>query len=131
MKPLTYQHKVLIILAALLLITVIGYLDYITGYKVAFSIFYLLPICLVTWYIGRESGLIMSIIGVLLWFSIEYISSPATDGILLYFWNALVRFGFFIIVTMLLSQVNMDLEIQKRLARIDFLTAIPNRHDFS
>jgi diguanylate cyclase (GGDEF)-like protein len=124
------ENKNLNISAAILLILIIGYLDYLTGYRIGFSIFYLIPICLVTWYAGREAGLIMSTLSILIWILAEVYARPQNPSFLILFWNALVRMGFFIIVTLLLSRLKLSLEKERNLARIDFLTGIANRHEF-
>ena len=40
-------------LLGLSLIAVVGLLDLVTGYELSFSLFYVLPIVLVTWLLGR------------------------------------------------------------------------------
>jgi len=124
-------NKWFMVVAAGLLILLIGYLDFITGYRIAFSIFYLVPIGLVTWFVNRETGLIFSCLAALLCLSANYIGSPPPQVMAIHFWNAFSSLGFFVIGTLLLRKLKMALEIEARLARIDFLTGIPNHHDFS
>jgi diguanylate cyclase (GGDEF)-like protein len=125
-----YENKVLVLIAALVMVGMTGYLDYVTGYKISFSIFYLIPICLVTWAIGFDSGLIFSLLGVIIWLTIDYYSRPQPDALFIHIWNALVRMGFFSIITYILSKLQSSLTKESRLARVDFLTGMPNRHDF-
>ena len=41
----------------IMLVIIIGSLDFITGSEVSFSIFYLIPIVIVTWFIGHRAGM--------------------------------------------------------------------------
>ncbi len=53
MKILLHEHKMsqgLIVSMGIALGLIIGFADYITGKEISFSIFYLLPILLVTWF---------------------------------------------------------------------------------
>lgn len=81
---------------AVILLTAVGYIDYLTGYEIAFSIFYLLPILLVVWHIDVRTGLIFSFLAAGVWFLDDYwlvahqYSSPGIP-----YWNTLVRLAFF------------------------------------
>lgn len=49
------------------LIGAIGIVDFLTGYEFAFSVFYVLPISLITWITGRRAGLVASLVCALTW----------------------------------------------------------------
>ena len=49
--------KQTMVLACILFVTFVGFLDYITGYETFFFTFYLLPIFLGAWRIGPGFGL--------------------------------------------------------------------------
>lgn len=104
-------HKSLGIAAAAILMALVAYIDYATGTEISFSIFYLIPISLVAWYVGLWPGLAASAIGGIIWFALDSIigghlySHPTAK-----YWNALVRFGFFIIVTVILSRLKKSVD---------------------
>jgi hypothetical protein len=52
------QSKPFWIILGFLVIGGLGILDYLTGYELAFSLFYLLPISLITWLTGRRLGIL-------------------------------------------------------------------------
>lgn len=52
---------------AFLLIVLIGWLDYVTGFEIAFSFTYLLPITLVTWYASLRSGYFVTAASLAVW----------------------------------------------------------------
>ncbi len=111
---------------ASVLIIGIGLLDYISGYELAFSLFYLLPIMIVTWFVGRRVGLLFSLLASLFWFSADYFSGHDYSNPIFYFWNTAIRLAFFVIVVLLLSALQNALENEKALARIDRLTGATN-----
>ena len=45
---------------ALFVAFLIGIVDYKTGYELSLSIFYLLPITLIVWFVGRKAGVFIS-----------------------------------------------------------------------
>ena len=55
-----YSNIYFVVLGFILTIF-IGIIDYFTGYELGLSLFYLIPICIVTWKIGKISGGLMSV----------------------------------------------------------------------
>ena len=80
-------------------------IDFLTGDEISFSLFYLLPIFLITWFTGKRFGVAASIISALAWFLAEKASDHVYSLSIIYYWNSAIRFGFFIIVTLLLSRI--------------------------
>ena len=124
------QNKTLAIVASGILTLIISLLDF---YWIAPSIFYLLPIILVTWFVNVRLGLVFSFISFCLWYMLDNIPLPPAQNIVMntmvQLWNG--PLAYFVLGTLLVAKLKKVLEIQERLARIDFLTGIPNCHDFS
>jgi len=108
------------------LIIGIGLLDFFSGYELAFSLFYLIPIMIVAWFVGRRAGLLFSLLASLFWFSADYFAGHVYSNPVFYFWNTAIRLAFFVVVVLLLSALQNALEIEKALARIDRLTGAMN-----
>lgn len=106
----------------LFFISVVGLLDYLTGYELSFSLFYLIPISLVVWFAGRRLGVAASIVSSLAELVVDILTGDQIDQPGVYFWNAALRFGFFIIVTLLLATLKKALEHERNLSRTDYLT---------
>ena len=117
--------------AGILLVALLGIIDYLTGYEFAFSIFYLVPISLVTWYGNRRLGLAISWGSAIAWFLADLIAGNLHSNPIVYLWNALIRAGFFIIVTALLSALKDTLKSNRELAHSDFVTGAANARYFS
>jgi diguanylate cyclase (GGDEF)-like protein len=113
-----------------LLVAVLGYLDYITGYELSFSLFYLIPVCLVAWYSGRRLGLVISMLSAVAWLTADVASGHTYSFPALHVWNMLIRLGFFVIVTLLLAALHEAHEAEQQHARTDFLTGLLNARHF-
>lgn len=115
----------------IILIAGIGIVDFLTGYELAFSLFYLFPVFLVTWFAGKPLGVVASIASALVWLTADITSGHPTSHPAIYYWNTIIRFGFFIIVTLLLSALKKSHEYVKELACVDSLTGAVNARYFS
>ena len=124
------QSKPVLLFAAFALIGVIGLLDFLTGYEIAFSVFYVLPISLITWVTSRRYGLVASFASALVWFSAEVTTREIYSHPLIPVWNTLIRLTFFIIITLLLSELRSAVQRESELARIDHLTGAVNSRFF-
>jgi diguanylate cyclase (GGDEF)-like protein len=109
----------------------IGVIDYLTGYEIAFSLFYLFPVSLLTWFAGRRLGITASIASALIWLTADITSGHTYSDPAILYWNSVIRLSFFIIVTLLLWAVKSAHENVKELARIDNLTGAVNARFFS
>jgi|GEM_PF-1487152 len=97
--------KITIVLWGFVLTFLVGFADYLLGTEISVAIFYLIPIALVTWYIGKPYGIIFAVLCSLVWLwnknlSVEKYSSHAIP-----YWNALVRLGLFMVVVILMSKL--------------------------
>lgn len=102
-KFLETRGKSSILIFGIFLFGIVAYVDYVTGQEIASSIFYLVPIVMVGRYAGRLSAIIYSFIAAVIWFSVDLTSSSNYSHFLIPFWNASVRLGIFLIVTLTLA----------------------------
>ncbi len=112
------------------LIGAVGVLDLLTGYELAFSLFYLLPISLVAWFAGLRLGLLSSLISAFVWLVADVTAGSSYSGAFIYAWNTLVRLLIFVIAASLLSALKGALERERALARTDYLTGAANSRFF-
>jgi len=117
-------------LLALVLFTAVFLLDWLSGNELSFSIFYLAPIGMVSWYAGRGPGFAMAIISALGWYSADRWGGSGDAVDIVAIWNGMVRFGFFVIVNHLLATVRGRLTDQEHLASSDPLTGLLNKRAF-
>ena len=120
MKLLEYlgkQSKPFLVILGFALVGLIGIVDYLTGSELAFSIFYLIPISLIAWLAGRQAGIALSIAGAVSWLIADLLAGSTYSLPLIPFWNTLVRFGFFLIITHVLSALRSARQRQEELAQ--------------
>jgi diguanylate cyclase (GGDEF)-like protein len=131
LEVLEKPGKPLLVLAIAFTLTgIIGVVDFLTGYEIAFSLFYVLPVALVTWRTTRQLGLVTSLAGAIVWYWADVASGHPYPNPLIPVWNTLIRFGFFLIITLLLSALRRATEREKELARMDNLTGAVNSRFF-
>ena len=124
------KNKKINILITIILVGLIGFIDYITGKEIAFSLFYLLPVAYITWYNNKLHGIIISILSAVIWSYADIAGGNTFSHPLIPYWNAIVRLSFFLIVTLLLSTLKNLYNFEKNISRIDHLTGIANGRSF-
>jgi len=104
-------------LTALCLIAVasIGFVDLLTGPDIGFSLFYLIPVVMAAWYLGRMPGVILAVAAALAWLVADTanrnaVSLPASV------WNGLTRLVIFIAIAVLVDRQRIS---STRLADVD------------
>lgn len=123
------QPKSVVVGVSLLLVLLIGLLDYTLVPKLTFSLFYLGPISLSTRCSGKNWGITLAVCSALTWLKVDldtveflYPSVP--------YWNMGMRLGVFLLFVGLQDAQQRAYERERRFARIDSLTGIYNRHAF-
>lgn len=109
----------------------VAWLDYLTGTELAFSIFYLAPIALVSWFSGRPVGVGFAVAAALLWWGAEVLDNKVYSTPQIAYWNTAVRLGFFLIVNQLVGTVRRELTRVRDLSQRDHLTGAANRRYFT
>ncbi len=120
------RNSVFWITIGCLFVAGIGVADVVTGSELAFALFYLIPIVLVTWFSGRNLGLAISVIAAITWFIADALGGQSYSQPAIGYWNATVRLGLFVVVTLLLPALRA-LEREREIARVDHLTGSANR----
>jgi serine phosphatase RsbU (regulator of sigma subunit) len=89
-------------------IVIITIIDYTTGPFVSMLVFYLIPIIITSWFVGKRAGLLISVVSAIgcsvhdiLFFPVS--SSDIVMSWLVLLWNPLISFSVFLIVASTLS----------------------------
>jgi signal transduction histidine kinase len=120
MEYLSSLPKRSLVVLGLILTALLGAADYLTGPELSFSIFYLIPVCLVAWFVNRRAGIAMSVIGAVVWLMADLSAGHFYSNPAIAYWNATVRLGFFIITSALavaVSALRTSRERQEELVR--------------
>ena len=119
-----------VVTGSLLLVVVLGWIDYITGPQVAFSIFYLLPIASVAWKLSRRAAVAVSLLSAVTWLVADVASGQHYGQTWIPVWNTASRFAVFVLVAALIDGLRNALKEQETLARMDPLTGVENPRAF-
>jgi diguanylate cyclase (GGDEF)-like protein len=123
------QSPLMVMGSSLLLWTLISGLDWWITLDLSLTLFYVLPVALATWGMGRGAGLSLVILSTLSWWVADISAKTYTHALLPY-WNAGVRFGFFVLIHHLLLTLKHSYEQQRYWAERDSLTNLYNRRQF-
>ena len=118
-------------ITGLAIIGLLGFLDYLTGNEITLSLFYLVPIVLVTWVIDHKAGLFMSFLSALTLLGAEIASGQTYSHPILYFLNTLARALFYVVVVYLVSELQKSRKEELLAARTDFVTGAVNARYFN
>ncbi len=105
-----------IVALAAVLIVIIGVLDYVTGTELSFSVFYLVPVALMAWFVSRRAGVMAACASAIVWLLADLADGRAYTSATIPYWNAGVRFSFFLIVTLTLASLRDARSRQEELA---------------
>jgi signal transduction histidine kinase len=118
-KQLEDRSRFGLIVLAFVIIAVIGWVDYLTGYEISFSVFYLLSVALAVWFVGKWFGVLVSALSVAVWVVGDFASGARFANPLVPIWNALVVLTFYLVVVWLLANLrsfhqNLELQVRQR-----------------
>ncbi len=86
-------------------------LDFLSGARISFSLFYLMPLGLVTWNLGRRAGMGTALVCTAATLVAD-LTGPGAVTDLVPYWNALGRFAVFIAFALLLATLKETLVAQ-------------------
>ena len=113
LEKLEQSSRTALVLAGLLVLSLIGVIDYLTGFELLFSVFYLLEVALAAWFVGRGFGLLMSVLSVIVWIGGDKAAGAHYSNLVVPVWNAAILMVFYFIVVWLLTHLrslHKDLE---------------------
>ncbi len=98
LKRIEKWPKPLVALACVVLVLLVGMLDYLTGYETIFFMFYLIPVILAVWLIGARLGISISALSVTAWWVSNYAAGLRYSSEIIPIWNMLMVFVLFLVV---------------------------------
>jgi len=111
------RSRLLVGVLACVMVMAVGSVDYLTGYEIFLSFFYLLAIIPATWYCGKAFGFLLSGLSVVVWISSD-LAAGAPRLYLISFvtwWNGLIQMAFYFVLVALVDKLrrfNEDREQQ-------------------
>lgn len=129
-RDLTEWRKSSALIVGLCLILAIGAIDYVTGYELSMSVFYLVSVSLVSWTAGRWWGLVAALLSAVVWTAGDHLAGQVYSVPFYLFWHAATRAVVFGSNALLLAALRRSVDHEKSLARIDHLTGAANARSF-
>lgn len=120
----------LIVVVSFALVLAVGVSYNLTGSQFAVSLFYLFPISLVTLYVQRWYGYLLSCLCFDIWILSDVIGHGGETGTAVPIMNGLFELAVFFIFVTVLGQLRKFVASEKERARIDPLTKLSNRFGF-
>jgi serine phosphatase RsbU (regulator of sigma subunit) len=106
-----------IVIGAVLLAALVGWIDGVTGLEVSIALFYMLPVALVAWYVGWRMGIAVSIQCAVEGFLAGMEGFSTYSNAAIPYWNAFMMLGFYVALTLSLVALKRSLEHEATLAR--------------
>lgn len=94
-------------LASLGGVAVVGVVDYLTGFELYFFAFYLIPVILASWFIGRGFGILVSVLCVAASVAGDLIAGARYSSAFVLVWNALIAVAFYFAVVWILAKLRL------------------------
>ncbi len=117
MDQFAKRPKVFSAVVSLALVAVVGVIDYLSGYAIFFSAFYLLPVGLASWFVGGFFGIIISTLSVVVWLVGDYEAGERYSSVFVWIWNGAIGLTVYIVVVKaltLLRRLHYELEERVR-----------------
>jgi signal transduction histidine kinase len=105
-----------VVVASTLLVAVIFSADVATGRTLSPSLFYVLPVALMTWRLGQGPGIALAAFSSIVWSVSDLISGAYASNGLAPYWNTAMRFGVLSIVASLLAAIRSRMQAERDLA---------------
>ena len=118
------------VMLGLLLVALLGLLDYVTGPQISLEFFFLIPISMVVWFAGKRAGILIAVLSAITWFAADTASRPNMLASPIPYWNAAMKLGFLVAVAWILPTMQKEWEQEKASARTDYLTKTANKRSF-
>ena len=98
------------------LMLLVGGIDYLIGLEIAFSVFYLFPVVLFAWFLGRWPAILISIASCITLLLADLLASPSYSHPVVPYWNTVVKLALFVIISLILSALRRSVEHEQHLA---------------
>ena len=119
MSALTTQFenrsKVFSATVSAVLVAIIGLVDYLSGFSLFFSAFYLIPVALASWFVGRNFALAISIASVIVSVWGDYAAGAQYSSVFVPVWNGAIALTVYLVVVKTLTSLRkLQDELEER-----------------
>lgn len=129
-QPEAASHRRMLFAATVAVVSLVGYLHYVTGLAYEFHLLFSVPVILATWWLGLAGGMFISALVAVVWFVADLRLSVVGELTLPFLLNSAMRMVLTSFEVLLIALLRHVLQRESRMARVDTLTHLPNRRGF-
>jgi diguanylate cyclase (GGDEF)-like protein len=130
LAKLDVRTKAFWLVTGYLLIALIGAIDAQFKPEIIFAPLYLLPIAILSWFVGKWNGITASVLSTIMWLAASIYSGGLYGSTFAYYWNSIVCLTTFLLISSLISYLRVELEQNRSFYQLDTLTGIANSVGF-
>ena len=93
------------VVLSLVIVALVGLLDFRTGFELNFFAFYLIPVILAVWFVSRGFGIFISALCVIVSITGDLIAGARYSSSLVPVWNTAIAFTFYLVVVWILGKL--------------------------
>jgi hypothetical protein len=93
------------IAAASVLLLILGWIDFVTGYEFGFFIFYFLPVSMAAWWGSRRTGLLMAVAAAIAWYLSDRLSHHPYSNAFFLYWETFMRLVSFLTTAYTIARI--------------------------
>lgn len=109
------RSKSFSLVVSIILVGLIGVIDYLAGFQIFFSAFYLLPVAIAAWYVSGTFGFIVSVLSVFVSVAGDYAAGAHYSSVFVPAWNGAISLTvYFVVVTAITSLRRLHNELEER-----------------
>jgi signal transduction histidine kinase len=101
--------------ASVVFVALVGAVDYLTGWELHVSVFYMLVVWYAAWMVGRRGGIAVSATAAVAYFVADHYAGATYSHPLIPYWNATVQLASYTIVTYVVSALRDSQRMQEQL----------------
>jgi signal transduction histidine kinase len=114
-KRLNARATAFWVFLSLVIVAIVGAFDYHTGFELNFFAFYLIPVILAVWFVGRGFGFFVSALCVVVSIAGDLFAGAHYSSPLVPVWNTAISLTFFFVVVWILSRLrSLHYELEER-----------------
>lgn len=128
----TFLSPTTTFVGAIVLTTMLGVVDWASGYELQFFVFYFIPVAIASWTCGAKHGYFMGILSGGVWFLADFVSGHPYTHPSFAVWNTTVRLIAFLVLAFTTARIRALLrhersisdELEKTLSEVKTLTGL-------
>lgn len=115
LPEIPFARQASVFAASVTLLSVLGWVDYLTGYELGFFVFYSAPIRLTAWYAGRWPAVAISFFASVTWWLADRSNGVVYSSRFAFYWNLTIHFLAFVVNAVTIAKIRRDLDERHQL----------------